>query len=48
MSKITEGMFGKNIFDLIKSDSEKGSVELNALFLQSLKLQELIILYCPK
>ena len=33
-------MFGKDIFDLIKSDSERGSVELNALFLQSLKLQE--------
>ena len=48
MSKITEGMFGKDIFDLIKSDSERGSVELNALFLQSLKLQEAYNTILPK
>lgn len=33
-------MFGKERFDLIKSGSEKGSVELDVLYLQSLKLQE--------
>jgi len=48
VSKITEGMFGKDIFDLIKSDSERGSVELNALFLQSLKLQEAYNTILPK
>ncbi len=41
-------MFGKDIFDLIKSDSERGSVELNALFLQSLKLQEAYNTILPK
>lgn len=41
-------MFGKEIFDLIKSGSEKGSVELDALFLQSLKLQEAYNTILPK
>lgn len=41
-------MFGKEIYDLIKSGSEKGSVELDALFLQSLKLQEAYNTILPK
>ena len=41
-------MFGKEIFDLIKSGSEKGSVELDVLFLQSLKLQEAYNTILPK
>jgi hypothetical protein len=41
-------MFGKEIFDLIKSESEKGSVELDALLIQSLKLQEAYDTILPK
>lgn len=48
MSRITEAKFGREIFDLIKSDSEGGSVELNALFLQSLKLQDAYNTILPK
>jgi hypothetical protein len=41
-------MFGKEIFDLVKSGSENGSVELDVLFLQSLKLQEAYNTILPK
>ncbi len=48
MSKITEAKFGREIFDLLNSDLESRSVELNALFLQTLKLHEAYNTILPK
>ena len=48
MADITEATFGKEIFDLVHSELETRSVELNALFLQSLKLQEAYNTILPK
>jgi hypothetical protein len=48
LSKITEATFGREIFDLLNSDLETKSAELNALFLQSLKLQEAYNTILPK
>jgi hypothetical protein len=40
LTKTSETTFGKEIFNLLNSDLESRSVELNGLFLQSLKLHE--------
>lgn len=48
MTKIADTTFGREIFDLLKSELETRSVELNALFLQSLKLQDVYNTILPK
>jgi hypothetical protein len=48
LANITEAAFGEEIFDLVKSDSDRRNVELDALFLQSLKLQEAYNTILPK
>jgi hypothetical protein len=48
LSKITEAKFGREIFDLLNSDLGSRGVELNALFLQSLKLHEAYNTILPK
>jgi hypothetical protein len=48
LSKITEETFGREIFDLLNSDLGSRSVELNALFLQTLKLHEAYNTILPK
>ncbi len=48
MTKISDVTFGRELFDLLNSDLESRSVELNALFLQSLKLQEAYNTILPK
>jgi hypothetical protein len=48
LTKISDVTFGRELFDLLNSDLESRSVELNALFLQSLKLQEAYNTILPK
>ena len=48
MSRITEAKFGREIFDLLNSDLGSRGVELNALFLQTLKLHEAYNTILPK
>jgi hypothetical protein len=48
LSNITEEIFGKEIYDLTKSVTGKESAELNALVLQSIKLQEIYDGVFPK
>src|SRR2546426_2283558 len=48
MNNITEEIFGKDIFDLTKSTSGRESVELQALLMQSMKLEEVYRSVLPK
>jgi hypothetical protein len=48
LTKIADTTFGREIFNLLKSDLETRSVELNALFLQSLKLHDVYNTILPK